>query len=839
MTGNFPPQRIPDSEKTEEWFTNCHKYIESKLLINSSNNILNAVNKYRSNRLLFSYNIVSKIDVLAMLDPDNVDGLKDIPNNYKNYPVTNAHIMTLKGEELKQLFNWTVMVTSRDAVSQREIEKGQTVDKFLLDQLTSDEMDPKKIEQITQDFMDKLETFQDRREKGAWQLLKYFWNSMDLKEKFSQMWDRELIEGKCVVSIDEHNNKPYITIFSPENVFCLKPPGSQYIEDPEEVITREYLPVSQVIDRYYKFLSPDDIEYLESRGNMDSTIPYNNISPSAFYTQAITSDNQVTYVPLTEQELVGNPEYYYNNYEGYFNPNGEVLVTHVRWKGVRKIGILTYFDDDGEEQTTKVPDTYKADISKGETIKWEYISEAYESTCLAGKVYTKQQVRNVQFRERDNISSCHLGVLGIEFDQSLYDIMKRYQLLINAYMWRLEEAFTKTLGNIGFLDLALIPDGWEVEKFMYYARKMGWAVIDSFKEGKKGASMGKIAGQNSGQQRSIDIQQYEYITKTMEMLNYLQAQLDSVVGINYQRRGQVDQSAGLGVTQEARQASSNITEYYFNTHDNFRLKILRKLLEVGKFCLRNGSETLQYVTSDSTIATFNLDGEFINEADYNVLVVDSFNDAENLNMLREGVKIALQTGQVDLLEMMDVFSNTSVAGIRTKIANSIKQKQRQQQAAEEAQQQHEQQLLQMQQQDKELDRQLKKYEIDEKNRTDLIKAQINVYTRQLELDQDSDGIPDPAEIAAQGLAQQELAQSSFQHQREMILKQNELQSRINLENKKINTQKQIEQAKLKQIEVQNKNQEKLALMKHKNDKEMMEKKLQIERMKARKAKSKD
>lgn len=833
MATSLPSQRIPDSEKTEEWFTNCHKAIEGKLLINSSSNVLSAYNKYRSNRLLFSYNIVSKIDVLAMLDPENVDSLKDIPANYKNYPVTNAHIMTLKGEELKQLFNWSVMVTSRDAISQREKEKNDTVDKFLLDQLTNDITDKKELEQVTQDFMEKIESFQDKREQGAWQLLKYYWNSMELKEKFSLCWDKELIEGKVIVSIDEHNNKPCITIFNPENVYCLKPIDTPFIDDPEQVITREYLPVSQVIDRYYSFLEEEDIEYLESRGNMESEIPYNNLSPTAFYTQAITPDNQITFVPLTEQELTGNADYYQNNYYGNFNPEGEVLVTHTRWKGVRRLAILTYFDEDGEEQTAKVPDNYKANISKGETIKYEYITEAYESTCLAGKVYTKQQVRNVQFRERDNISACHLGILGIEFDQSIYDLMKRYQLLINGYMWRLEEAFQKTLGNIGFLDLALIPDGWEVEKFMYYARKMGWAVIDSFKEGKKGASMGKIAGQNSGMQRGINIEQYEYITKTMEMLNYLQQQLDGVVGINYQRRGQVDQSAGLGVTQEARQASSNITEYYFNAHDQLRLKVLRKLLEVGKFCLRNGSETLPYVTSDQTIATFNLDGEFINEADYNVLVVDSINDAETLNMLREGVKISLQTGQVDLVQMLDVFANNSAAAIKTKVKNSIKDKQRQQQAAEQAQQEHEEKLLQMQLQERELDRQLERYKIDETNRTGLIKAQIGVYTRQLELDQDMDGTPDPAEIAAQGLAQQDLAQKSFQHEREMILKQTELKSKTNLENKKINTQKEIETAKLRQIEVQNKNQIELANKKAKLDKEMMAEKLKIERIKAR------
>ena len=44
------------------------------------------------------------------------------------------------------------------------------------------------------------------------------------------------------------------------------------------------------------------------------------------------------------------------------------------------------------------------------------------------------------------------------------------------------------------LDLAMVPKGWEVDKWLYYAKTSHIAVVDSFKEGNIGAATGKLAG---------------------------------------------------------------------------------------------------------------------------------------------------------------------------------------------------------------------------------------------------------------------------------------------------------------------------------------------------------
>jgi len=204
-------------------------------------------------------------------------------------------------------------------------------------------------------------------------------------------------------------------------------------------------------------------------------------------------------------------------------------------------------------------------------------------------------------------------------------------------MWRTEEAMKKALGKIGVLDLSMIPDGWDLDMWMHFATNMGWAVKDSFKEGKKGAAMGKLAGSQATSSDVINLEQGQFIQQNMMMLQYLEGQMDKVIGINGQRQGMLGADAGLQVTREAAQASANITESYFALHDNVKLRTLRALLEVAKWCLRDKVDSIQYVTSEMTAKVFEVDGNLINEAEYGLLVNNADNDAKTIETLQEAV----------------------------------------------------------------------------------------------------------------------------------------------------------------------------------------------------------
>jgi len=830
MAGTFPEQRIPDSQKTPSWFTDCHKWLSGNLLYNTN---FNLSSKYTANRLLYTYGKISKAEIASIINPFNLT-VKDIPDNLKNYPITNSHIKTLQGEVLKRRFDWSVVVTSRDAISDKEKEKASYIDQFLMQQIQATAQSEEQLNQLVQDFQEDIQTFQDRREIGATELLTYYWHNLELKRILDiDAWDKQLIEGKAVINVDEFNNIPYVEVLSPDNVYYLKNPNSVFVEDMDAVVFESYMSVSEVKDRYYEELKPEHIDYLDKK----AFDPYNttHVAPSAFYSSAVDENNHIVFAPLdgnSPSSLVNSP-----SFQGYFNEVGQVRVLHTRWKGNRRIGVVTFPTEQGEQQKL-VPSDYKIDTSLGEYVKWIYITEAYESTQIGENIFVKQQVRNLQYRKLDNKSYCNLGIIALELDQSIFDIMKQYQILYNTYMYKLENAFSKTLGTIGVIDSAMLPDGIDMELTMYYASQMGWVIVDSFKEGKKGSATGKLAGNMSGQQRELKIEQYELIRECFNMLNYIESQLDRIVGINSQRKGQISQDAGLGVTQQAVQASSNITEWYFYQHEQLKLKVLRLLLENAKFCLRNKSEVINYVASDATIKTFLLDGPQVNEADYNVSILNANIDVKTEQMLQEGIKIGFQTGQVNLEQMLDVYSNESIAAIRRKLKQSMRKNAEVKRQNEQAQREHEQQMEQMKLQQLELDRQLKKYEIDANNQTRIAVAEMAVYNRQQELDMNNNGILDPSEIAANALKSQELQQKAFDSEKAHILKQKEIEQKVAIEKEKLNTHKEIENKKLQQIKVQNDNQELMQEKKIKADKELAEKKLTLERIKLRKRSSK-
>lgn len=829
-TTTFPEQKLADNKKTPKWFTDCHNWLEQKLLYGTKYGVNNR-QKLVDIRGFYEDGIISKEEIARIVNPGKLDMI-DIPDGIRHHPLAKSYIRPLKGEELKRRFDWAVTVTSRDAISEKEEQKLQRVDGFIQESLAAKYKDEEQLGKAVEDFMDDSHSWQDLRESGMTELLTYYWERLNLKKIFSDAWDRELIEGKAIIDVDEYNNCPIVELLSPSCVYALKNQYDHFIENSDAVVIEQYLPVSVIKDRYYEYLTETHIKYLDERFNYGANNS-NQWTPEAFYLKGVANNGTFFNQDASIDETIFN----YPSFRGYFDGMGNVRVSRTRWIGERRVGFLNYFDENGVEQEIVVPDNYKPDPLKGERIRYKFVNEVYESTRIGDDIYIKQQVRNLQYRDLDNKSYCHIGIVGLEYDKSLFEEMKIYNVDYNAFMFKLEEAFAKTLGTIGVLDAAMIPEGWDVEKTMYYASKMGWLVVDSFKEGKKGKSQGKMAGEMSGQQKNIIIEQYQFIGQCFNKLQHIEMQMDKMFGINNQRRGLVEGDPGLGVAQEATQASLNATEWFFYNHDQLKLKVLRLLAENAKFCLRNGSETLQYVASDATIKMFTVDGPLLNEANYNTLLINSQLDAKTEAMLQEGIKIGFQSGQVNLMQMLDIYSNDSISSVRRKLTKSIKQNQRAQQEAKKAEMENDKQLQQMKNQDKDLDRQLKKYEIDQNNAVKIQTANIQVYARQQELDANMNGIPDPAEIAANALEQQRMSQEKFTKDKEHILKDKEINEKIKLEKTKIETQKQNEREKTRQIEVQNKNQELLQKRELEDREKDRRNKILLEKIKA-KSKSK-
>ena len=179
-----------------------------------------------------------------------------------------------------------------------------------------------------------------------------------------------------------------------------------------------------------------------------------------------------------------------------YSDAGEVRVVKVVWVSMRKVGEISWYDEDDELQKKLVDENYKPNEQLGEKVEWFWVNEWWEGTRIAEDIYIKWGPRPIQFRRMGNKSAGGSGYVGTVYNTnvsqslSLMDRMKPYQYLYNVFMYRTELAFAKSKGKISVMDTSRVPDGWDMDKWMYYAEVLGWAIEDPFKEGNKGSRFG-------------------------------------------------------------------------------------------------------------------------------------------------------------------------------------------------------------------------------------------------------------------------------------------------------------------------------------------------------------
>jgi len=252
-------------------------------------------------------------------------------------------------------------------------------------------------------------------------------------------------------------------------------------------------------------------------------------------------------------------------------------------------------------------------------------------------------------------------------------------------MDRIKSAFEKFKGPMIELDFAKMPDGWEPEKWMHYAENMGYLIVDSFKEGTKGASMGKLAGGFNTTNKVLNPDLGNYIQHHVLMLQYIEKQIGTISGIPDQRLGEIDNRETVGGVERAVNQSSHITEPIFSTHDAIKLRVLELALETAKYAWKDDKKKIQYALDDMSYSVLDVDGELFNEAEYGIFVTNGRDSVELLQTIKQLAHAGMQTGVISMSGILDIYTSPSINVMRRKIEEAeLKQQQQaeQQQAAQ-------------------------------------------------------------------------------------------------------------------------------------------------------------
>lgn len=693
---SLPTQQLPFSKKTKEWRKKMLDWADSKTFFNYSLVRRSVLHKK------INYDLINgrlhMNDIQTVLNPDNITS-GYVTEKIPHYPIMNSKLNVLRGEESKRVFDYKVIVTNPNSVSEIENNKKSEilnrVQQIIANHSESEDQFNAELEKMSHYYTYE---WQDVREVRANALLSHYVKEYNIPLIFNNGFMDAMSVAEEIYQCDIVGGEPTIERLNPLKVRMFKSGYSNKVEDADIIIIEDFWSPGKIIDTFYDVLSPKDVKEIEeapltvnggveaNTANIDerSNFVYGNLTDTSYFSNNF-------FDPFT----LFDSNYSFSGSNQYVDNAGNLRVLRMYWKSRRKIKKVKSYDQmTGEEIYNFYPETYQInkDMGEEETIFW--INEAWEGTKVYKNIYLNMRPRVVQYNRLSNPSKCHFGIIGQVYNLndskpfSLVDMMKPYNYLYDAIHDRLNKAIAANWGKILRLDLAKVPKGWNIDKWMYYAKINHIAVEDSFNEGNVGASTGKLAGGfNTSSVNVIDAETGNYIQQHIHLLDYIKMEMAEVAGITKQREGQISNRETVGGIERATVQSSHITEWLFTIHEDVKRRALECFLETAKAALKGRSKKFQYILSDMSLRVIDIDGDEFAECDYG-LVVDNSNKSQDLNnKLDTLAQAALQNQALSFSTIMKLYSSDSIAEKQRLVERDEQQMQERQ--AEQARQQME------------------------------------------------------------------------------------------------------------------------------------------------------
>lgn len=670
---NIPPQMLPYSKKTKEW-RKTHLDWADKRTYYFGNMVRNSLIKKRIN-----YNLINGVldmrDVELILNPDSVNALF-VPESIQHFPIMNSKLHVLQGEESKRRFDYRVIVTNPTSISEVESNKmevlSQQVQSMIEDENMSEEEFSKQLDKLGYYFDYQ---WQDIIEMRANTVLNHYIKELSIFKTFNEGFMDAMICGEEIYQCDIVGGEPTFERLNPCKVHIFKNGFSNRVEDADLIILIDYWSPGRILDTYYDVLSKKDVDSIDKLASTFSSDTMSNYDErNAFINTAEIDGTDITGGTIVENFLLLGQSGF-SATSNYYDMQGNIRVLRLYWKSKRKIKKVKWYDPEtGEEQFDFYPETYVLDKERGEEEEIFWINEAWEGTKIGKDIYVNMRPRIVQYNRLSNPSRCHFGIVGSMYNLndskpfSLVDMMKPFAYFYDVIYDRLNKAIAANWGKIMKMDLAMVPKGWEIDKWLYYAKVNHIAVVDSFKEGNGGAAQGKLAGlmnvQSSG---VIDAEQGNYIQEHINLLEFIKNEMGEIAGISKQREGQISNRETVGGVERANLQSSHITEWLFTQHDDVKKRALECFLETAKIAMRGRTKKFQYITFDGALRALEIDGDTFADSDYGI-VVDASPEtqklASKLDMLAQA---ALQNQTLSFSSIMKIYTSSSLSEIRRTI----------------------------------------------------------------------------------------------------------------------------------------------------------------------------
>lgn len=646
---DFPQQKVSGATKRKaEWYTNCIDYIidaglacndraETETLMSIQHG--NIPNEYYK-KTLNPYNSNNERYTRFPATMRNLDIMNDIIRRYVSEYFKGVHefivganspeIVANKNAKLKQ----EMMILAQQAF-QQEFEKRY---QELVQQAEQSGQNPENInpkdalpdpEQFIKDFNQK---YIDEESKQGQDMLDYIRAMTEDNIIYLSAFFNYVTCGECYTYADVRGStivKECVPLLEAYPI----PNDKFFVEDHDMFARRMLLSYHQILDMFDDNLTPKDRTFLEEYyGHNNSTGATTLLRYNAFfeaYPDVCSKFNEEER-ELFKKSPVRISEVNNNLYE----------VWHVVWKGFAKRGILTYVNEIGLETTRIVDEDYKLNPEAGDiNLEWEYETQVYEGYRIGNRRTSIYPIKARPIAFNRNGKLPYNGIMELLPYMGQFSIIKLvtpYQIMRNIISYHREMVIAKNKMLILLLPESLISS--DTEDKIYKMAADGTLLIDD-DDDPNGTKMQNI--------RMLNANMGQYITELTNLLESIKLEAREMVDMNAQRYGDIAQSAGASVTQEAISRSSMGMVIIVEMFDEMRKHDYNRDLDYCKLAYIDGLDT-SYWNSIGERKYISLDVNSYVSADYSTTVRNDNKELDKVQQLKQWAFSAAQNGDLDM-----------------------------------------------------------------------------------------------------------------------------------------------------------------------------------------------
>ena len=684
---DFPVQRVPNSRKKEaDWYAACCDWIIAQGQGNRNNNDIEK--KYS----ILNGDIPDEF-YKKILNPYNAtnENYKRFPATMRNYDLMKGVIRRYVSEYLKNPHDFIVGANNSEVVLARNSKLRQELSKIVQQQIAARIQqsyqewvnggnDPKQfnpqeaidIESFVKEFNDNY--IDDISAQGQ-ALLNVIKDITEDNLLYSRAYFDFVTFGECYTYSDVVGNKLIKRVVSPRDAFPINT-DSIFREDDDMFCERRKLTYQQIIDEFDDYFDDKQREFLNTYyAKQSSNVP-----------SELTFSVYESYFPdMCKKYSKEDRELFAKHPNMMRDVNSDLYdVWHVVWRGEVRRAIVTFVNEAGLIDNRIEDEEYVLNEENGDiSIEYIYEPQVYECTRIGTRndaIYP-YGARAIAYNRNGKLPYNGINELLPGFGKfSIVEIMTPYQVFYNIVSYHREMVLAKNKLNVLLIAKSLL--GKVPEDTIYKMIADGVLYIDDSED------QGMLRAQ---QVRMLQSNIGDYLSQLNNLLIDIKNSASDQVDMTPQRYGEIANSAGKGVTEEAVLRGSMGTVIIEFMMDCLRERDYNRDLDYTKLAWIDGLDT-SYRDVDNNLKYISLDVDTHIYADYIIKAKNSIKEQEKLRQLQQYAFSAAQNG--DNMMAIAAIQGDNVASI-TKL---IKKYQEQKDAHEAQLKQMEQENLQMAQQ---------------------------------------------------------------------------------------------------------------------------------------------